>query len=69
MDVTRYNGTIFEIIKQWFDAVAIKFQEYNYTAENIWDINESGFGIDESQNTKILVFIGSQSKIKRIINK
>ena len=34
INATRYNGAIFEVIKQWFNAVAIKFQEHNYTAEH-----------------------------------
>ena len=69
MDATRYNGATFEVIKQWFDAVAIKFQEHGYAAENVWNMDESGFGIGESQNTKVLVPIGSQSKTKRTIGK
>ena len=69
MDVTRYNKAIFEVIKQWFNAVAIKFQEYGYAAENVWNMDELEFGIGESQNTKVLVFIGSQFKIKRTIGK
>ena len=32
-------------------------------------MDESGFGIGESQSIKVLVSIGSRSKIKRIIGK
>ena len=53
----------------WFDAVAAKFQERAYERLNIWNMDESGFGVGESQNTRVLISINIKQKYKAIAGK
>ena len=69
MDIARFDKAIFVIIKRWFDAMAEKYQEQQYEHDNIWNMDESGFGIGELQTTKCLVYLGKQYKNKKIVGK
>jgi len=69
MSAQRYDGANYEAIKRWFDAVAEKSLEHEYKPCNMWNMDESGFGIGESQSTKVLIPITSQHKNKKIIGK
>jgi DDE superfamily endonuclease len=61
---TRFNGASYNKVKAWFDAVATKFQERAYDNFNIWNMDESGFGVGESQTTKVLVPLNRTQKYK-----
>jgi hypothetical protein len=69
MDAARYNGASFEVVKRWFDAVAEKFQERQYELGNIWNMDQTGFGVGESQSTKILIPINYSQKRKMVAGK
>lgn len=69
MDAARFNGATFDIVKRWFDAMEGKVQERKYEHRNMWNMDESGFGIGESQTTKCLIYLGQQQKNKRIVGK
>ena len=58
MDAQRFNKATFDVIKRWFDIIGEKVQEYIYELQNIWNMDESGFGIKKSQSSKVLVPIG-----------
>ena len=69
MENARFDGATFETIRRWFDAVAAQFLEHTYERHNIWNIDESGFGVGESQNTRILIPINTKQKHKRVLGK
>ena len=69
MSAQRFNGATYEAIKRWFDAIAEKSLEHGYKPCNMWNMDESGFGIGESQSTKVLIPITSRHKNKKIIGK
>jgi hypothetical protein len=69
LEATRFNGASYDKVKAWFDAVAGKFQERAYDNSNIWNMDESGFGVGESQTTKVLVPLNRQQKYKVVAGK
>jgi hypothetical protein len=66
MQAARYNGASYVAVKQWFDAVAAQIEEHGYEHANIWNMDESGFGIGESQTTKVLIPFQYNQKSKAI---
>ena len=69
LEAARFNGALYEKVKAWFDAVAAKFQERAYDNSNIWNMDESGFGVGESQTTKVLVPLDRLQKYKVVTGK
>ena len=69
MAAQRFDGATYDIVKSWFDAIAGKILEHKYELQNMWNMDESGFGIGDSQSTKIIVPIGKQHKNKKIVGK
>jgi hypothetical protein len=69
LEATRFNGASYDKVKAWFDAVAAKFQERVYDNSNIWNMDESGFGVGESQTTKVLVPLDRQQQYKVVVGK
>jgi len=69
MENLRYDGASFEVVKSWFDAVAQLVQEHSYEYHNIWNMDESGFGVGESQSTRVLVPIDLKTKHKKVAGK
>ena len=69
LEAARFEGATYEKVKAWFDAVALKFQERAYDNSNIWNMDESGFGIGESQATKVLVPLDRKQKYKIVVGK
>jgi hypothetical protein len=55
MENARFNGATYEVVKSWFDAVASLILEHSYDLRDIWNMDESGFGIGDSQNTRVIV--------------
>jgi len=51
----RHKAMSVEIVKTWFDTVTeLRFQ-HKYTPERIYNMDESGFGVGESQPSRALV--------------
>lgn len=69
MKNARFDGASYEVVKRWFDAVAAQLREHTYEPHNIWNMDESGFGVRESQTTRVLVPINSTHKHKRVAGK
>ena len=69
LEATRFDGASYDKVKAWFDAVAAKFQERVYDNSNIWNMDESGFGVGESQTTKVLVPLDRQQQYKVAVGK
>jgi hypothetical protein len=53
----RKDGAAYEHVKRWFDAVAALMEGYEYELKDIWNMDESGFGIGEQQAVKVLYTI------------
>jgi hypothetical protein len=69
MDNSRFDGASFEVVKSWCDAVAVLIAEHSYEPQNIWNMDESGFGVGESQSTRVLVPIDVKTKHKKVAGK
>jgi hypothetical protein len=44
-------------VKRWFDDVEAVMSGYQYELRDIWNMDESGFGIGEQQAVKVLYTI------------
>jgi hypothetical protein len=53
-------------VKRWFDAVAAMYKQHSYDPCNIWNMDESGFGIGEEQIMKVSVYLDARQKEKVI---
>lgn len=49
IEASRYSAANFDDVKLWFDAVAQIFLEYGYDLSNVYNMDESGFAMGESQ--------------------
>ncbi len=56
-------------MERWFNGVASKFEEHSYEPSDIWNMDESAFGIGEEQATKYLYILIKLSKYKSIAGK
>jgi hypothetical protein len=62
----RKEGATFENVKRWFDAVEAMIEEYQYRPQDIYNMDESGFGIGEEQVFKVLYYLDTEQK-QRVI--
>ena len=69
LELSRYNGASFEVVKAWFDAVASFVNEHHYDSRDIWNMDESGFTVGESQSTRVIVPISYNQKHKVALGK
>ena len=49
IDTVRVQDTSPEWLQQWFDDLKKVIAEYNIKAENIYNMDESGFAIEEKE--------------------
>jgi hypothetical protein len=66
LEHARKEGASYEHVERWFDAVVSKYVEHQYRPSDIWNMDESGFGIGEEQTMKVLVYLDSTQKHKVI---
>jgi hypothetical protein len=66
LEYARKEGATYENVKRWFDAVAAMYEQHSYDPCNIWNMDESGFGIGEEQIMKVLVYLDARQKEKVI---
>ena len=64
MEYSRFEGATKERVKRWFDAVEEKFAEYTYDLSNVWNMDESGFGVGEEQAIKVLIYLNKTQRQK-----
>lgn len=65
----RKDGASYAHVERWFDAVASKMEEHAYLPMNIWNMDESGFGVGEEQIMKVLVYLDAAQLDKVICGK
>lgn len=54
LDIARYEGTSYEIISPWFDALKSMIQTYNVHTADISNMDETGLALGVSNNTKVI---------------
>jgi hypothetical protein len=69
LEASRRNGASYEPVKRWFDAVASLYEQHQYKPSNIWNFDESGFGVGEEQAMKVLTFLDSKQQERVITGK
>jgi hypothetical protein len=60
----RKEGATYEHVERWFTAVGEKLEEHHYDPSNMYNMDESGFGIGEEQAIKVLVYLDCAQKHK-----
>jgi len=55
MDLTRWKDTTVESIHKWFDDFESACQEFNFEIQDIYNMDETGFGIGTSQSSHVVV--------------
>ena len=66
LEAARRAGATYENVRRWFDAVASMYAEHQYEPKDIWNMDESGFGVGEEQVMKVLVYLDIKQKEKVI---
>jgi hypothetical protein len=66
IDTARFKATNYEGVKRWFDVVTEVWIKNQYTPDNVYNIDESGFAIGASQSSRALVNIREASSWKQI---
>jgi hypothetical protein len=61
LDIARYEGTSYEIISPWFDALKTMIRTYNVHATDISNMDETGLALGVSNNSKVIGF--SESRV------
>ena len=55
IESARHQEATYEALKHWFTVLQAKSQEQNYALCNIYNMDESGFGISTSQTNRVVV--------------
>jgi hypothetical protein len=69
LEASRRDGASYENVKRWFDAVASLYEQHHYSPSNIWNFDESGFGVGEEQVMKVLTFLDTKQQERVIAGK
>ena len=64
LEHARYEGATYERVERWFIAIKAKFEEHDYDLSNVWNMDESGFGIGEQQAMKVLIHLDHSNRQK-----
>jgi hypothetical protein len=62
----RFHAVNYDIAKSWFDAVIELVTEHQYPPERIFNMDESGFAVGDSQSSRSLVNVREGSSWKVI---
>jgi hypothetical protein len=69
LEASRKDGASYETVKRWFDAVASLYEQHRYAPSNVWNFDESGFGVGEEQVMKVLTFLDTAMQERVIAGK
>jgi hypothetical protein len=64
LESARFIAANYDGIKRWFDAVTELWLQHQYPPENIYNMDESGFAVGESQSSRALINIREGSNWK-----
>jgi hypothetical protein len=62
LEYARHEGASFANVRRWFNAVEAMLEEHSYEPQDIWNMDESGFGIGQEQVFKVLVYLDNTQK-------
>lgn len=65
----RFNGATPEIVQNWFDAFAASSRDHSYEPRDVWNMDESGFAVGDSQTTRVIVPCDVNQKNKVVAGK
>ncbi len=69
LEAARRDGASYENVRRWFDAVATLYEQHHYEPSNVWNFDESGFGVGEEQVMKVLAFLDTAMQERVIAGK
>lgn len=69
LESSRYNGTRYPIVEAYFSSLTELFTANTYALEDIYNVDESGFAIGESQTSRVLINIREGTNWKRIVGR
>src|SRR5947199_3024079 len=55
IDLTRWKDTTPEVINDWFDAFIDALKEHDVEQHNVYNMDETGFGIGTSQCNRVII--------------
>src|SRR5438045_6671299 len=55
MDFARWKDTTPEVINDWFDAFESAMTTYQFSNHNIYNMDETGFAIGNSQSNRVII--------------
>ena len=62
----RFNGASYNVVRNWFDAITEMMILHQYPAHLIFNMDESGFAVGESQSSRALVNVREKNSWKVI---
>lgn len=69
LESSRYNGTRYSIVEAYFSSLTELFALNRYAPEDIYNVDESGFAIGESQTSRVLTNIREVASWKRVVGR
>ena len=66
IEASRYNGTNYTVVESYFAALTDLFIENRYPPECVFNVDESGFAIGDSNTSRVLVDIKDIRSFKKI---
>ena len=57
IDMIRVKDTSSEWLQWWFDDLKKMWMEFNIKSENVYNMDESGFAIDEKETERYIINI------------
>jgi hypothetical protein len=45
MESSRFDGATYDVLERWFNAFASLMEKHSYAPQNVWNMDESGFGV------------------------
>jgi hypothetical protein len=65
----RQKGASYEVIKRWFDAVESQLASHPYQPTDIWNMDESGFGIGQEVAGRVLIHLDKPARGRAVLSK
>ena len=66
IESNRLREASFEALFRWFNAVEVKFAERKYDHHNIYNMDETGFGIGTSQTNRVIIDSTQRTRWKAV---
>ena len=64
IDLNRWKETTSEAINLWFDVFRDALEEFKFEKHNVYNMDETGFGIGTSQCNRVIIDSSLQTRYK-----